>query len=88
MSFADDQAWLLESTGLWPCYPYLPLKRWTDEKADYEYGLIRQNPATGLYEWYPHKTLDALDRGESPAATFAKGQVEAQLFDIGWMVYI
>lgn len=82
--FKQDNLDLIENVGLWSVPTMQPMKRWSNEQARYEVGLLRFRESDGAYVFYPGLTLATFQHGAA-GMVVSKVQIE-QLIEDGWMV--
>lgn len=73
---------MLEATGLWAQYPFLPLKQWDDAKSLYALGVLKDLD-TGEYLWWPGESLFSF---QNVQPQLVNKKFVLDLFEQGWMV--
>ena len=76
---------MVESTGKWPLYPFLPMKRWVDERNGYEFAVIKHDETTETYGWYDGETPFTMRWNTEPTEVLTREQVEKKI-EQGWVV--
>lgn len=83
-TFKQDNLEFVKNVGLWPNQSRLPMKRYSDEKSDYEMGVLVYRESSNSYAWFEGANLFGnIDPKLGQVVSLA--QIE-KLIDDGWMV--
>ena len=84
--FKQDNLDMIISVGAWPVPCLMMLKRWSEEKAAYEWGQLKYYEKTDNYGWlYLGQTQTVQTVAADPYNLITQKQI-VEMIDSGWMV--